>query len=630
MQKILILIFLLLVFQANAQTSTIKKAQQSYDDAQQYLSQKAYEEGIKYLEQAVKSDPKFQLAYMQLGDVYRRTNQLQKAITHYKNAISSAPSIEPRIYFVLGESELLTGNYEEAKSNLLQFQLKYQGTDPDYINKTKKYLLDCDFAETALKNPVKYEPINLGLNVNSEYRDYFPALTADGATIIFSRVVNGNEDFYTAYKKEQKWQPAVPLSSSINTPTFNEGAQSISPDGKYLFFTGCNRPDGLGRCDIYLSRKEGNKWGKAINLGSNINSEYWDSQPAISPDGNTLFFVSNRPGGVGGYDIWKSTLNQDSKWTTPVNLGPEINTIFDESTPFVHPDGKTLYFSSDGWPGMGNKDIFFSRVDKLQKWSKPQNLGYPINTFKEEIGLIVSADGNEGLFSSNVAGGFGELDIYSFKIPNSAKPFPVTYVKGIVKDKDTKEFLQASILVVDLQNDVAMFNDYTSSETGDFLTVLPIGSSYSFDADAEGYLFYSQHFNLNSVGGNKPFEIEILLEKIKVGANATLNNIFFETNQYQLLPSSMAELNLLIDFLNTNEKVAIEIQGHTDNIGETKLNEKLSDNRAKEVFNYLIQQGISAKRLTYKGFGSTKPKADNATATGRQLNRRTEFMITKI
>lgn len=630
MNKFLVFLFFCFTFQVSAQTSSIKRAQESYNDAQQYLRQNAYDEGIKYLDQAVKADPKFQAAYIQLGDVYRKIKQLPKAVANYRNAISSGVAVDTRIYYVLGECELLTGHYERAKANLLQFQLKYKGNDADYINKTKIYLSDCDFALAAIKSPVKYEPINMGFNVNSEYRDYFPALTADGETIIFSRVVNGNEDFYTSNKKEGIWQKAEPLSSNINTPIFNEGAQSISPDGKYLFFTGCNRPDGLGRCDIYLSRKEGKHWGKAINLGSTINSEYWESQPSISPDGNTLYFVSNRPGGVGGYDIWKSTLNDESKWTAPVNLGPEINTPYDESTPFIHSDGKTLYFSSDGWPGMGNKDIFFSKIDQFQKWSKPQNLGYPINTFNEEIGLIVTADGSEGLFSSNLGGGFGELDIYRFKLPEQAKPMPVTYVKGIIRDKETREFLEASIIVVDLQSNGAMFNDNTSNETGDFLAVLPIGDTYSFNVDAPGYLFYSQYFDLSKNTNDKAYEVEILLDKLKVGANATLNNIFFETNKYELLPTSKAELNLFLDFLTANDKLSIEIQGHTDNVGDSKLNEKLAENRAKEVYNYLITNGIEKKRLTFKGYGETKPKADNTTEEGRKQNRRTEFIITKL
>jgi outer membrane protein OmpA-like peptidoglycan-associated protein/Tol biopolymer transport system component len=631
MSKYLILLFCFVFFSAQAQNSINKKAQESFDDAQQYLRQNVYDEGIKYLDEAIKADPKFQMAYIQLGDLYRRLKNHAKAKENYKKAISSAPNIEPRIYYVLGESELATGEYAPAKANLLLFQQKYTGNEQDFISKTKKYLLDCNFAITAIKSPTKYEPINMGFYINSVDRDYFPALTADGQTIIFTRVVKGNEDFYISTKKDNEWQKANPLSNKINTPNYNEGAQSISPDGKYLFFTGCNRPDGLGRCDIYVSRKEGHEWGKAINLGKVINSEYWDSQPSISPDGSTLYFVSNRPGGNGGYDIWKSLLSDEGKWSEPINLGPTINTVYDENTPFIHADGKTLYFSSDGWPGFGNKDIFYSRIDSESEFSTPINLGYPINTYNEEIGLIVTADGTEGLFSSNIKdGGFGDLDIYHFKLPESIKPLPVTYVKGIIKDKETKQLLEANVLVIDLKTNNAVFNDYTSKETGDFLAVMPIGSEYAFNVDADGYLFNSQHFLLNTANTNKPYEVEIFLEKIKIGGNVTLQNIFFDTNKYELLPNSQAELSILIDLLNTNKNLAIEIQGYTDNIGEARLNEKLSENRAKAVYDFLINSGIDKNRLTFKGYGATNARFDNNTEDGRKQNRRTEFLITKI
>lgn len=628
--KYLIFFLCWIAFSANAQNSTVKRAQGSFEDAQQFLRQSIYEEGIKYLNEAVKADPKFQLAYIQLGDVYRRLKDHPKAIENYRKAIAAAPTIEARIYYALGESELLSGLYEKAKADFLSFQKNYTGTESDLINKTKKYIKDCDFSIVAIQSPSKYEPINMGFYINSANRDYFPALTADGETIIFTRVVDKNEDFFISTKKDKEWQKAQPLSNVINTPNFNEGAQSISPDGKYLFFTGCNRPDGLGRCDIYVSRKEGKEWGKPINLGKIINSEYWDSQPSISPDGSTLYFVSNRPGGIGGYDIWKSTLTDEGQWTEPVNLGDTINTPYDENTPFMHADGKTLYFSSDGWPGFGNKDIFYSRLTADGKFSTPVNLGYPINTFNEEVGLIVTADGTEGLFSSNIKnGGFGDLDIYRFKLPVQVKPLPVTYVKGIVRDKETKALLEANVLVIDLKTHNAVFNDYTSKETGDFLAVMPIGSNYSFDVEADGYLFNSLNFELNKAN-DKPYEIEILLEKIKVGSNVTLQNIFFDTNKFDLLPTSMVELNILIELLKNNANISIEIQGHTDNIGEVKLNEKLSENRAKAVYDFLINNGIDRKRLSFKGYGESKPRAENATEEGRKQNRRTEFVITKI
>jgi outer membrane protein OmpA-like peptidoglycan-associated protein/tetratricopeptide (TPR) repeat protein len=631
MSKYLILLFCFVFFSAQAQKSTNKKAQESFDDAQQYLRQNVYDEGIKYLDEAINADPKFQLAYIQLGDLYRRLKNHAKAKENYKKAISSAPNIEPRIYYVLGESELATGEYVQAKANLLLFQQKYTGSEQDFISRTKKYLLDCNFAITAIKSPTKYEPINMGFYINSVDRDYFPALTADGQTIIFTRVVKGNEDFYISNKKDNEWKKAVSLSDKINTVKFNEGAQSISPDGKYLFFTGCNRPDGLGRCDIYVSRKEGNDWGKAINLGKIINTDYWESQPSISPDGSTLYFVSNRPGGIGGYDIWKSNLTNEGKWMEPVNLGPQINTPYDENTPFIHADGKTLYFSSNGWPGFGDKDIFLSRITNDGQFSTPVNLGYPINTYNEEIGLIVTADGTEGLFSSNIKdGGFGDLDIYHFKLPEKVKPLPITYVKGIVRDRETKELLEANVLVIDLKTNNPVFNDYTSKETGDFLAVMPIGSEYSFNVEAEGYLFNSQNFQLAKANSNKPYELEILLDKIKVGNNVTLYNIFFDTNKYELLPTSKIELDILIELLTSHPSLCIEIQGHTDDVGENKINETLSENRAKAVFDFLITNGIDKKRLTFKGYGETKPRSDNATEEGRKQNRRTEFIITKI
>ena len=323
-------------------------------------------------------------------------------------------------------------------------------------------------------------------------------------------------------------------------------------------------------------------------------------------------------------------MNEEGYWTTPTNLGPNINTPYDEATPFIHPDGKTLYFSSDGWPGFGQKDIFYSKLQNDGTFSKAKNLGYPINTFNDEFGFIVSADGSEGLFSSNLDGGFGDVDIYRFKLSENLKPEPVTYVKGTVKDSETKETLEASVLVINLKTNQAAYNEITDKITGDFMAVMPANENYAFNAFADGYLLYSKHFDIKPADANKPFELEILLDKIKIGSRVLLNNIFFDTNKFELLETSMIELNILSDLLKNNPSMVIEIQGHTDNVGDVKTNQKLSENRAKAVYDYLVGNGIDKKQLNYKGYGEEKPAFENTTEEGRQKNRRTEFLVVKI
>ncbi|MBB6498648.1 OmpA family protein [Pedobacter cryoconitis] len=631
MKKILLLLICLFnCFLVQAQESTVKKAQQNFDSAQKLMLNRDYDGAAKLLEDAVAADPSFQFAFIQLADVYKFKKSFEQAKNNYLKAIAiTNPAPEARVYYSLAETELNTGDYENARKHFVVFKDGYKGKEQLMIQKARKYILDCDFAMIAIKHPEKYEPRNLGPAINTKDREYLPTLTADGSTLIFSRTVDGNEDFYVSHKVNKEWRTAVPLSDKINT-RFNEGAQSISPDGMYLFFTGCNREDGFGSCDLYVSHKNGNAWDTPFNLGAVVNSSSWDSQPAISPDGSTLYFVSNRPGGIGGYDIWKTTLNSEGEWSKPENLGPEINTIYDENTPFVHPDGKTLYFSSNGWPGMGNMDIFYSRAQPDGKWGKPVNIGYPINTFNEETGLMVSPDGTEGLFSSALKGGFGDMDIYSFKMPESARPLPITYVKGIVRDKETRNFLEARVQVVNLKTKETKFNDYTSASTGEFLAVMPMGSTYAFNAVADGYLFYSDNFVLNQTKAGQPYTLEIYLEKLKPGANMILRNIFFDTNKYELLPPSITELTNLLQLLQASKTVSIEIQGHTDNEGNAEANQTLSLQRAKAVYDYLIANQINPDRLTFKGFGATKPIASNDTTDGRQQNRRTSFIITSV
>ncbi|HEX8608542.1 MAG TPA: hypothetical protein VF679_07885, partial [Pedobacter sp.] len=320
MKKWFIILFCFSIAQtAWAQKSSIKKAQDSFEKAQVSLKKDDFEAAVGSLEEAVKYDPSFQYAFVQMGDLNRRLKELSKAKSAYLKAISISEAVDPRVYFGLAEADLGTGDYQNALKHIQIFTRQYKGNDQTFTSKAKKYTADAEFSIKALQNPVNYKPMNMGPEINTVNRDYFPSITADGNTLIFSRNINENEDFYVAQRKEGKWSASKGLSDKINTPNFNEGAQSLSPDGLYLFFTSCGRPDGFGRCDIYLSHKEGNSWGVPFNLGNKVNSLYWDSQPAVSPDGSTLYFVSNRPGGYGSYDIWKSTLQSDGYWSAAIN-----------------------------------------------------------------------------------------------------------------------------------------------------------------------------------------------------------------------------------------------------------------------------------------------------------------------
>ena len=626
MGRFLFFCFLMICANCFGQKSGDRKAQNLFDKASLAAQQQDFNRATGLLEQAISIDAKFTAAQVFLGDVYMMTKKYLKAEASYQEVVFLDSTISV-VHYKLAESEFANGKYLQAKNNFEKFCNSSPRTDD--LVKAKKYILDCEFAMVAIKKPVKYTPLNLGDGVNTKNAEYFPAITADDETLIFTRQVDGNEDFWTSKFLNSSWNTAVPLSAKINTTAYNEGAQTISPDGKYLFFTGCNRPDGLGRCDIYVAHREGAGWSEPYNIGRPVNSEYWESQPAISPDGRTLYFVSNRPGGIGGYDIWKSTITSDSKWGAAINLGSKINTPYDENTPYLHVDGKTLYFSSDGWPGFGHKDIFYSRLDSAENWQTPINIGYPINSYEDEIGLVVSADGSKGYFSSAFPGGYGKQDIYRFDIPELAKPKRVVYVKGIVRDVDSKKTIESSVEIIDLKTNKTVFNDYTDAENGEFLAVMPIGSNYLFNVSADGYLFYSENYQLTKADLTAPYKITVDLEKIKAGGNVTLKNIFFDTNKFDLLPTSIKELEKLIDFLNQNQTVTIEIQGYTDTVGNGKLNEILSQNRAMAVYNYLTKHDIDGKRLTAKGFGESKPIADNKTENGRQKNRRTSFLITK-
>jgi len=525
------------------------------------------------------------------------------------------------------------------------------------IKKATQYIGKFKFAATATSNPVPFKPKSVSDNINSANAEYLPALTADGETMIFTRRVRGQEDFYVSSKKDGKWNLGIPLLD-INDPVNNEGAQSISADGKFLVFTACNRRDGYGSCDLYYSEIRNGKWTPPANIGAPINTRGWESQPTISGNGNILMYASNRQGGKGGYDIWMSKRKPNGSWGKPENLGANINTAAQEQTPFLHPDMQTLYFMSDGHPGMGGTDMFFARKQKDGTWGKPENLGYPINTEGHEGALIVSLDGKTAYFATdrkydaftgesilkNTATG-KETDIYYFDLYEAARPQAITYVKATVSDAETNKKLIANVEIVDL----AMQKTFTTSITdmdGEFLICMPVGANYALNVNKEKYLFHSENFALNqSATLEKPYVMNIALQPIKEVATTSpskpttssevppkskpiiLKNVFFETGSAELQNVSVTELNRLKTLLVENENLKIQINGHTDNVGTEDANKSLSTNRAKSVYDWLIQNGINSNRLQYEGFGESVPIDTNDTNEGKQNNRRTEFVV---
>lgn len=628
--KNVILTFLLLfiavfTFAQQPYSTTNQEAIKNYALANQAIDEHSYPEAIDFLRKAIKADDKFIEAHALLGNTLHLAKNNKESIEEFKKVIALNPNFSRAIYAKVADMEISEAQYKEAQAHLQKFLALPNNADRDR-EYAQKLLKDCIFAIEASQHPVAFKPINMGPNINTADQEYSPVSTADDKTIIYTRQIGQNEDFYQSNKVDGQWQKSVYLSDRINTPNYNEGSESVSQDGKFLFFTGCNRPDGKGRCDIYIATKKGDDWGKPFSLSPPINTSGWESQPSISADGRTLYFVSNRKGGYGGYDIWKSNLT-DKGWSEPENLGPNVNTAYNEQSPFIHPDDSTLYFCSNGWPGMGNQDLFVSRLDKEGKWQAPKNLGYPINTNGDESGLSLNAGGNYAFFSSNKLDGYGGFDIYTFEMPPDLRPHMVTYVKGFVSDAKTHEPLESAVTIIALENNRPVYQDYSSADKGDFLATITAGKNYGLNISRPGYLFYSENFSLVGHTSSNPFFITALLQPIEVGNKVILKNIFFDTNKYMLQSESRAELQKLIEFMQLNPTVKIEISGHTDNVGNDELNQTLSENRAKSVYNFLISGKIDPARMVFKGYGKTQPIAPNDNDDDRAKNRRTEFKI---
>ncbi|MFK7773999.1 MAG: OmpA family protein [Saprospiraceae bacterium] len=662
MRRNLLLIFIAFVFgqsgftQPNSNENYVtrktasEKLKKTYKKGIKYSRAGENEKALKEFSKALKKEPAFIDAQIQWSAIHYDMKNYEVAVQGFEKVIQIDSFYKKKVFYTLALAEMRMKKFDEA---IIHFE-NYLASQPNneiLQKKSKKHIANSRFMKTAYANPVPYEPKSLGENINTQNPEYLPSLTADGNQLIYTARLYGQEDFIMSTKKDGVWQKGVPLNG-VNTEQ-NEGAQSISADGKFLVFTACNRKDGYGSCDLYYSEIRDGRWTSAANIGSPINSRGWESQPSISADGRAIYFTSNRKGGQGGKDIWISYRQKDGKWGKPQNLGDIINSPYDEQSPFIHADNQTLYFMSDGHPGMGGHDLFFARKKNEKEWFTPKNLGYPINTEAGEGALVLSLDGktgyfasdtknvktDESVFDSGVKG--GHTDLYSFELYQEARPQPVTYVQAYVYDLETKEKLSAKVDFIDLNSGDTYASSFTDQD-GEFLVCLPIGKNYALNISKEKYLFHSENFSLEKTQSlNNPFLLKIGLQPIKnkpvtstvepetTSPPVVLRNVLFETGSAELKPESLFELNQLLQLLENNNTLKIQINGHTDNVGSDDNNLTLSTNRAKAVKDFLIKNGIAASRLSHKGYGETKPIDSNDVEWGRQNNRRTEFVMLK-
>ena len=638
------------------------KARQAYETGVQAAFKGDAKHAVRYLEAAIKREPHFADALVELAGVYYNAGNYARAEDYLRRVAAFEGRAGLRARYGLAMAQLKLGDYAAAADNLAAYL-----TDPelraDRRVAAERYLADAEFRGEALANPVAItlEPLPPTVNSAAE-AEYLPALTADGRTLVFTRRVGGrDEDFYesTFDPEAGTWAPARPIDA-INTPDA-EGAQTISADGKLLVFTGCDRRGGLGSCDLYYAnRRPDGGWSEPRNLGAPVNTAAWESQPSLSANGDLLFFASTRPGGRGKADLYAAGRTPGGGWGEPINLGPAVNTDGDETTPFFHADGRTLYFMSDRHPGMGNFDLFLTRLGDDGTWAAPENLGYPLNTAANEGSLVVALDGQtayyatdaaaadrDGADSISVGGGrrAGTTDLFTFTLPPAARAGVVTYLRARVVDAVTEAPVAALAVVSDVADDRPVVKRRAAATDGTLLAVLPSGKTYALTVEEPGYAFYSGRFELEDpTDAERPFELTVRLQPLRPTAVAAddaaaaptsparepiaLRNVLFATGSAELLGESRAELDRLARLLADNPALRIRIQGHTDDVGDDADNQTLSERRAASVRDYLIDEGgIAADRLESRGFGESLPLEPNVDAASRAVNRRTEFLI---
>jgi outer membrane protein OmpA-like peptidoglycan-associated protein len=638
-----------------------QNAKKSLKNANSMFENKQYKEAIPVYLEVLKLEADNAEANYKIGVCYLKSIHKPKALTYLEKANKVNPAIAPDFKFRLASAYHFNHKFTEAMAAYKEYKLTVDKKDVEMLKTLDRHIFECENGIEYMKNPVKAKIQNMGSVINSKDEDFAPVISADESILVFTSRRPGStgelmdetgrlhEDIYISYNKNGSWTTPVNIGKTINTDG-HDASIALSPDGSQIFIY---KDDNGG--DIFSSKFDGVTWSKPEGLGKNINTKGPERSVSMTADGRTIYFTSDREGGLGGLDIYMSKKDKKGKWGEAVNLGKVVNTAFDDDAPFIHPDGKSLYFSSEGHAGMGMFDIYKTQLQENGTWSHPENMGYPINTADDDIYFVLSADNKHGYYASEREGGLGDADIYLISMPkpevlaevtskdvniasNEGKKKigmvakvesfnPITILKGTVRDALTKELLEADVIIIDNDKNEVISEIKTNKVTGSYLVILPSGKNYGLRVQKTDYLFHSENFDIPASTSYQEIVKDVELHKVKVGTKIVLRNIFFDFDKATLRPESASELERLHQLMVDVPTLKIEISGHTDNKGSAEYNKELSEKRAKSVVDYLISKGVAANRLKFAGYGFERPMATNDTDQGRQLNRRTEFEI---
>ncbi len=628
--KVLGFLFLTLVTRTgNGQEYEPKKrAVKFYEQGIEEIRSRDFPGGILSFKKAIRIDENFPDPYLRLASAYNVLRLLDSAYTYYDRyfTVSDPSGVTAREAFFMADLYFDNGQYEKAAEVIELGKEK----DPDWPADLGKKKLNTNIAfamsQRHVENPHTIDI--LPSTVNRFYTQYFPTMTVDGNSLTFTaREGSGpgnDEDLVISYFDGNRWSPARSISSKINSRS-NEGACTMSADGRMLIFTSCEDARSFGSCDLFMAVKIGDSWSDSKNLGTEVNSVYWDSQPSLSADGNALYFSSNRKGGYGQRDIWVSYYD-GRNWQEPVNLGPNINTELDETTPYIHSNNQTLFYASEGHPGFGGFDLYRSELEDTL-WQKPVNLGYGINDHKDQLSMIISVDGTYGFFADEQYTETGGLTSKIARIVFANDTIitkKASYVTGRVTNAKTGEPIRSDIQLNDLESGKMKYHTLSDPVSGRYYFVLTKGNDYGAYVKAKGFLFEDFRFEVGDNSFLKPDTIDIALNPIEQNVGVVLENVYFEFDSYELTDASVSELNVVSEFLKSYD-VQVEISGHTDEVGSDEYNRRLSMNRAKSVYEYLVNSGVPKGRMQFEGYGDSQPRFED-----KAKNRRIEFKILQV